>query len=318
MTVDDVAKRLIDYGFHAPTMSFPVTGTLMIEPTESESLHELDRFCAAMIAIKDEIDAVSSGEWALEDSPLRNAPHTAEDLIGEWERPYDRQLGAYPVAALRAGEVLPAGVAHRRRLRRPQPGVQLRAVGSARRHIRLSPAALRCGHDPKHSPGLGDLLGLFGGANPFGAITKSIGQFQRGVSDFLSAVENFNKTMEQLHGMANRVNGLLDTVEEPIKAFVPQVTRTIKAADAMVEQLSGPIERVAPGLSRLADVLVAPGLDVVADRPRRVHGRAVRPGPPPAAARPDGRVGRQHVRPAAAVGAAPQSPAACRTDWRRR
>ena len=109
-------------------------------------------------------------------------------------------------------------------------------------------------------PGISDLLGLFGGVNPFGAVTKSIGQFQRGVSDFLSAVENFNKTMEQLHGMANRVNSLLDTVEEPIRAFVPQVTRTIKAADAMVEQLTGPIDRVAPGLSRLADVLSAPAL----------------------------------------------------------
>ena len=109
-------------------------------------------------------------------------------------------------------------------------------------------------------PGISDLLGLFGGVNPFGAVTKSIGQFQRGVSDFLSAVENFNKTMEQLHGMANRVNSLLDTIEEPIRAFVPQVTRTIKAADAMVEQLTGPIDRVAPGLSRLADVLSAPAL----------------------------------------------------------
>jgi ABC-type transporter Mla subunit MlaD len=109
-------------------------------------------------------------------------------------------------------------------------------------------------------PGINDLLGLFGGANPFGMITKSIGQFQRGVSDFLSAVENFNKTMEQMHSMANRINGLLDTVEEPIKAFVPQITRTIKAADAMVTQLSTPIDRVAPGLSKLADVLASPAL----------------------------------------------------------
>ena len=109
-------------------------------------------------------------------------------------------------------------------------------------------------------PGISDLLGLFGGVNPFGAVTKSIGQFQRGVSDFLSAVENFNKTMEQMHGMANRINSLLDTVEEPIRAFVPQLTRTIKAADSMVEQLTGPIDRVAPGLSRLADVLSAPAL----------------------------------------------------------
>jgi glycine dehydrogenase len=107
VTVDDVAKRLVDYGFHAPTMSFPVSGTLMIEPTESESLFEIDRFCAAMIAIKDEIDAVASGSWELESSPLRNAPHTAEDLIGEWKRPYDRELGAYPVAALRASKYFP-------------------------------------------------------------------------------------------------------------------------------------------------------------------------------------------------------------------
>jgi ABC-type transporter Mla subunit MlaD len=102
-------------------------------------------------------------------------------------------------------------------------------------------------------PGISDLLGLFGG--PMNAITKSIGQFQRGVSDFLSAVENFNKTMEQLHGVAERVNGLLDTVEGPIRAFVPQVTKVVNAADAMVEQLSGPIDRVAPGLVRLGDIL---------------------------------------------------------------
>ncbi len=107
VTVDDVAKRLIDYGLHAPTMSFPVTGTFMIEPTESESLYELDRFCEAMIAIKGEIDAVASGTWPVEDSPLRHAPHTAEDLIGEWSRPYDRQLGAYPVASLRSAKYFP-------------------------------------------------------------------------------------------------------------------------------------------------------------------------------------------------------------------
>ncbi|HEY5876145.1 MAG TPA: aminomethyl-transferring glycine dehydrogenase [Ilumatobacteraceae bacterium] len=104
VTVDDVAKRLIDYGFHAPTMSFPVAGTLMIEPTESESKRELDRFCEAMIAIKAEIDLVASGEWAADDNPLRQAPHTAEDLIGAWDRPYDRVLGAYPLAELRAAK----------------------------------------------------------------------------------------------------------------------------------------------------------------------------------------------------------------------
>jgi glycine dehydrogenase len=102
VTVDDVAKRLIDYGFHAPTMSFPVAGTLMIEPTESESLAEIDRFCDAMITIRDEIGRVASGEWPLADSPLRHAPHTAEDLlVGDWDRPYSRERAAYPLAGLR-------------------------------------------------------------------------------------------------------------------------------------------------------------------------------------------------------------------------
>ena len=107
VSVDDVAKRLMDYGFHAPTMSFPVAGTLMIEPTESEDLRELDRFCDAMIAIRGEIDQVSAGVWELEQSPLRFAPHTAEDLIGEWDRPYSRALGAYPHDDLRANKYFP-------------------------------------------------------------------------------------------------------------------------------------------------------------------------------------------------------------------
>jgi glycine dehydrogenase len=97
----------MDYGFHAPTMSFPVAGTLMIEPTESESLHEIERFCDAMIAIRAEIEQVRDGTWPLDRSPLRMAPHTAEDLIGEWDRPYPRELGAFPVAALRAGKYFP-------------------------------------------------------------------------------------------------------------------------------------------------------------------------------------------------------------------
>jgi glycine dehydrogenase len=108
VTVDDVAKRLMDYGFHAPTMSFPVAGTLMVEPTESESLRELDRFCDAMIAIRGEIDQVARGDWPLEDSPLRHAPHTAEDLLGDWSRPYSRDLGAFPVVGLRAQKYFPA------------------------------------------------------------------------------------------------------------------------------------------------------------------------------------------------------------------
>ena len=101
VTVDDVAKRLMDFGFHAPTMSFPVAGTLMVEPTESESLAELDRFCDAMIAIRAEIARVESGEWSAEHSPLRYAPHTVEDTVGEWSRPYERQLGLFPLPSLR-------------------------------------------------------------------------------------------------------------------------------------------------------------------------------------------------------------------------
>jgi glycine dehydrogenase len=107
VTVDDVAKRLIDYGFHAPTMSFPVAGTLMIEPTESEDLTELDRFCDAMIAIRGEIDRVASGEWSVEQSPLRGAPHTAACLLGEWAMPYSRELAAFPVPGLRENKYWP-------------------------------------------------------------------------------------------------------------------------------------------------------------------------------------------------------------------
>ncbi|OZD51005.1 glycine dehydrogenase (aminomethyl-transferring) [Rhodococcus sp. 06-1474-1B] len=96
VTVDDVAKRLADYGFHAPTMSFPVPGTLMVEPTESENLEEIDAFCDAMISIRREIDRVGSGEWTVEDNPLRGAPHTAQCLVADWDHPYSRELAAYP------------------------------------------------------------------------------------------------------------------------------------------------------------------------------------------------------------------------------
>ncbi|MGH8880662.1 MAG: aminomethyl-transferring glycine dehydrogenase subunit GcvPB, partial [Stackebrandtia sp.] len=97
VSVDDVAKRLIDYGFHAPTMSFPVAGTLMVEPTESENLAELDRFCDAMIAIRAEIDKVASGAWPGEDNPLANAPHTAANLTAEeWDHPYTRREAVFP------------------------------------------------------------------------------------------------------------------------------------------------------------------------------------------------------------------------------
>ncbi|MEU8567347.1 aminomethyl-transferring glycine dehydrogenase [Streptomyces pathocidini] len=107
VTVDDVAKRLIDYGFHAPTMSFPVAGTLMIEPTESEDLAEIDRFCEAMIAIRGEIERVGSGEWAQGDNPLSNAPHTAAALAGEWERPYTRETAVFPAGVSAADKYWP-------------------------------------------------------------------------------------------------------------------------------------------------------------------------------------------------------------------
>jgi glycine dehydrogenase len=96
VSVEDVAKRLVDYGFHAPTMSFPVPGTFMVEPTESESLAELDRFCDAMIAIRKEIELVETGQLALADSPLVQAPHTTSVLVGEWSRAYPREVGPFP------------------------------------------------------------------------------------------------------------------------------------------------------------------------------------------------------------------------------
>ncbi|MDG3575642.1 aminomethyl-transferring glycine dehydrogenase [Rhizobium sp. YJ-22] len=101
VTVDDVAKRLIDCGFHAPTMSWPVAGTLMIEPTESETKAEIDRFCDAMLAIREEARAIEDGRMDRENNPLKNAPHTVEDLVGEWNRPYSREQACYPPGAFR-------------------------------------------------------------------------------------------------------------------------------------------------------------------------------------------------------------------------
>jgi len=97
ITVDDIAKRLMDCGFHAPTMSFPVAGTLMIEPTESEPLVEVDRFIEAMITIRREIQDVIEGRLTAEQSPLHHAPHTAKALLGDWDRAYSREQGAYPM-----------------------------------------------------------------------------------------------------------------------------------------------------------------------------------------------------------------------------
>jgi glycine dehydrogenase len=106
---NDVAKRLVDYGFHAPTMSFPVAGTLMVEPTESEDLAEIDRFIDAMIAIKHEADAVAAGQWPGDDNPLRNAPHTARSVIvGDWDHAYSRELAVYPVKSLLQNKYWPS------------------------------------------------------------------------------------------------------------------------------------------------------------------------------------------------------------------
>jgi glycine dehydrogenase len=102
ISAEDVAKRLIDYGFHAPTLSFPVPGTLMVEPTESEPLVELDRFCDAMVQIREEMRKVEQGAWPKDDNPLKNAPHTAEALLKtDWTHAYTREQAAFPVPSLR-------------------------------------------------------------------------------------------------------------------------------------------------------------------------------------------------------------------------
>ena len=107
ITAEDVAKRLVDYGFHAPTMSWPVPETMMIEPTESESLAELDRFCEAMIAIREEIRAIEQGRSDRQDNPLKHAPHTADLLIADWTRPYPKDQAFFPTAATRADKYWP-------------------------------------------------------------------------------------------------------------------------------------------------------------------------------------------------------------------
>ena len=138
VAVDDVAKRLIDYGFHAPTMSFPVAGTLMVEPTESESKAELDRFIDAMIAIRGEIRAVEEGRADRVDNVLKHAPHTAAAVAADdWPHRYKRrESAAYPVAVAARGEILAAGRAGRQRLRRPPPVLQLPSGRRGRRLVK--------------------------------------------------------------------------------------------------------------------------------------------------------------------------------------
>ena len=131
--VEDIAKRLMDFGFHAPTMSWPVAGTLMIEPTESESKAELDRFCEAMIAIRGEIAAIAAGRLDKADNPLKHAPHTAARCHGEcMDARLFARAGGVPAALGRGSEILAAGEAGGQRLWRPQPGLHLRAAGGLR------------------------------------------------------------------------------------------------------------------------------------------------------------------------------------------
>ncbi len=119
VTVDDIAKRLIDNGFHAPTMSWPVAGTLMVEPTESETKAEIDRFVTALLSIRDEIAQIERGEIDRENNPLKHAPHTVNDLVADWDRPYTREQGCFPPGVLPGGQVLAPRRPGRQRLWRP-------------------------------------------------------------------------------------------------------------------------------------------------------------------------------------------------------
>ncbi len=127
VTVDDIAKRLIDNGFHAPTMSWPVAGTLMVEPTESETKAEIDRFITALLAIREEIRAIEQGEIDRENNPLKHAPHTVNDLVAEWDRPYSREQGCFPPACLPGRQILASRRPGGQRLWRPQSGLHLPA-----------------------------------------------------------------------------------------------------------------------------------------------------------------------------------------------
>ena len=136
--VEDIAKRLMDYGFHAPTVSFPVAGTLMIEPTESESKAELDRFCDALIAIREEIREIELGIADRDDNPLKHAPHPMGRVISDtWEHAYGREKAAFPAPWTRDAQVLAGGGAGGERVRRPESGVLVPADGRVRGGGRL-------------------------------------------------------------------------------------------------------------------------------------------------------------------------------------
>ena len=158
ITVEDVAKRLIDYGFHAPTMSFPVAGTLMVEPTESESLAELDRFCDAMLGIREEIAAVERGEVAAADSVLRGAPHDAHTVTAdEWDRAYPRSLAAWPGHAVAGGRARASTSTGRRSAASTTPTATATWSAPARRsrRTRTPPKADRLRRAPRTRAKLG-------------------------------------------------------------------------------------------------------------------------------------------------------------------
>ena len=129
VSVDDIAKRLMDNGFHAPTMSWPVAGTLMVEPTESEPKAELDRFIASMLDIRREAQDIEDGKIDKDNNPLKNAPHTVRDLVGEWDRPYSRKQGCFPAGAFEMDKYWPPVNRDRQCLWRSQPRLHLPAGG---------------------------------------------------------------------------------------------------------------------------------------------------------------------------------------------
>ena len=229
VTVDDVAKRLMDYGFHAPTMSFPVAGTLMVEPTESETLRELDRFCDGddrhprrdRPRRRRRVAARATARCATRRTPPRTCSAT-------WDRPYTRELGAYPAAA-RCGPAkyfppvsrIDAAYGDRNLVCSCEPleayARSLSASPSPRRRrwwVRFRAMA------DTPSAGFGDLVALFG-TNPFSGITKSFQQFQRGAEQLMTTMDNFNATLEQLNEVAIRITRMLDLFEEPVRALHP-------------------------------------------------------------------------------------------------
>jgi glycine dehydrogenase len=166
ITNDDIAKRLVDFGFHAPTMSFPVAGTLMVEPTESEDKGELDRFVDAMVAIRAEIEKVATGEYDRTDNPLRNAPHTLAMVAGQWDRPYSRETAVYPVPGLRGrGYLAPV-----RRIDQAYGDRNLVcSCPPPEAFADPEPAAEPAAHVPDRSEGAPDDLGTAADAVPAGA-----------------------------------------------------------------------------------------------------------------------------------------------------